>query len=66
MTVDSPFYTTYSILTQTTNNWFNLHLQQENNIQSNDPDAVAMAILEAQRRGIKVILWVLLLIAMLI
>jgi len=33
-----------------------LHLQQENNIQSNDPDAVAMAILEAQRRGIKVIL----------
>ena len=33
-----------------------LHLQQENNIQSNDPDAVAEAILEAQRRGIKVIL----------
>ena len=33
-----------------------LNLQQENNIQSNDPDAVAEAILEAQRRGIKVIL----------
>lgn len=33
-----------------------IHLQQENNIQNNDPDAVAMAILEAQRRGIKVIL----------
>ena len=33
-----------------------INLQQENNIQNNDPDAVAMAILEAQRRGIKVIL----------
>ena len=33
-----------------------INLQQENNIANNDPDAVAMAILEAQRRGIKVIL----------
>ena len=33
-----------------------LNIQNEMNIQNPDPDAVAVAVLEAQRRGIKVIL----------